>query len=34
MISVLIRHCPELEPYVKDLGNAFAIWKRPTAASS
>jgi hypothetical protein len=27
MGSVLIRHCPELRPYVSE-GNAFALWPR------
>jgi hypothetical protein len=31
MGSVLIRHCPELEPYVGHLDNAFALWKRSGA---
>jgi Animal haem peroxidase len=29
MGSVLLRHCPELAPYLKDVPNAFAIWSRP-----
>lgn len=29
MGSVLLRHCPELEPYLSDVPNAFAIWQRP-----
>ena len=29
MVDVLMRHCPELAPYVKDLPNAFGIWQRP-----
>jgi Animal haem peroxidase len=28
MGTVLVRHCPELEPYVGQLDNAFAIWSR------
>jgi hypothetical protein len=28
MRSVLVRHCPELEPYVGKLDNAFALWSR------
>jgi hypothetical protein len=28
MRSVLQRHCPELEPYLTGLSNAFAIWTR------
>jgi hypothetical protein len=29
--SVLVRHCPALEPTVAHLPNAFAIWARNTA---
>ena len=29
MRDVLVRHCPELTPYVKRLPNAFGIWQRP-----
>jgi hypothetical protein len=29
---VLLRHCPELEPYLRDLSNAFAIWPRTKPA--
>jgi hypothetical protein len=29
MVDVLMRHCPELSPYVKGLPNAFGIWQRP-----
>lgn len=32
MGTVLTRNCPELEPYVAHLDNAFAIWKRDAAA--
>ena len=31
MGSVLVRHCPELEPYVGHLDNAFALWNRAGA---
>jgi hypothetical protein len=26
MVDVLLRHCPDLQPYLKDSSNAFAIW--------
>jgi hypothetical protein len=32
MGTVLLRHCPELEPYLRDLSNAFAIWPRTKPA--
>ena len=28
MITVLLRHCPQLLPYLTGLDNAFAIWNR------
>jgi len=28
MITVLLRHCPQLLPYLSGLENAFAIWNR------
>ncbi len=28
MRTMLVRHCPELEPRLADLSNAFAIWSR------
>jgi hypothetical protein len=31
MRTVLARHCPELEPTVAKLPNAFAIWNRTAA---
>ncbi len=31
MSSVLLRHCPELQPYLEDTSNAFAIWGRAKA---
>ncbi len=31
MRTVLVRHCPELEPTVAKLPNAFAIWNRTAA---
>ncbi|WP_426515511.1 peroxidase family protein [Diaminobutyricibacter sp. McL0618] len=31
MGTVLVRHCPELEPYVGHLENAFALWSRAGA---
>ncbi|HZZ95629.1 MAG TPA: peroxidase family protein [Jatrophihabitantaceae bacterium] len=34
MISVLLRHCPDLEPYLKGLANAFAIWARPETSAA
>jgi hypothetical protein len=32
MASVLLRHCPDLTPYLTDVGNAFAIWNRAPGA--
>jgi hypothetical protein len=32
MTSVLMRHCPDLAPHLKDVRNAFAIWGRNPSA--
>ena len=34
MVDVLLRHCPDLGPYLKGSKNAFAIWKRPPGGPS
>ena len=28
MVTVLLRHCPELAPALRSAGNAFALWPR------
>jgi hypothetical protein len=32
MVSVLLRHCPDLEPFLRDSSNAFGIWSRKSQA--
>lgn len=33
MVSVLLRHCPDLAPHLEGVTNAFAIWARPGAVA-
>ncbi|MEO8829403.1 peroxidase family protein [Lapillicoccus sp.] len=34
MSTVLLRHCPELQPYLEGSSNAFAIWGRANARNA
>ncbi len=34
MVTVLLRHCPELAPVLKDIPNAFGIWTRKGAPTA